>query len=160
MSSVEPMAFEPTESPESLALAERLLAVFDIVIKVTELRLPDALSEMLNLNQIRTMYLLRYETGLSQKEIAERLGLTPAAISKLVREMEHNGFVERHPDEHDARQMKLHLSDFGQNVVTHGEAMRVNAIAKVLSALSLDERRLVVELLERALEITQANGDN
>lgn len=143
---------------ETLELAERLLAVLDYVIKVTELRLPDQMSEVLNLNQIRTIYLLRYEPGLSQKEIADRLELTPAAISKLVREMEQNGFVERTPDSSDARQMNLSLSQYGLTAFEKGEGMRRTGIAKMLNSLSIDEQRLIVELLERALAISKAGN--
>lgn len=143
---------------ETLELAERLLAVLDYVIKITELRLPEDMAEALNLSQIRTIYLLRFEPGISQKEIADRLGLTPAAISKLVREMEQNGFVVREPDASDARQMKLWLSEYGRTAFEQGEGMRRDGVARMLNSLSIDEQRLIVELLERALAVSRAGN--
>ncbi len=148
------------EHNESFELAERLLLVLDVIIKVTEFRMPDDIANSLRMNQIRALYLLKYVPGISQKELAKQLNITPAAVSTTVRDMEKLNLVERQPDPADARQVKLYLSEYGQNVLAQGEEMRCNAVAKMLSALPIKEQRTIVEALEHALEITQnGNGE-
>jgi DNA-binding MarR family transcriptional regulator len=142
---------------ESFELAERLLLVLDVIVKVTEYRMPDDITNSLRMNQIRALYLLKYAPGISQKDLAEQLNITPAAVSITVRDMEKLNLVERQPDPADARQVKLYLSAYGKDMLAQGEEMRCNAVAKMLSVLPIEEQRAIVETLERALEMTQ-NG--
>ena len=105
------------ERSESFELAERLLLVLDVIIKVTEYRMPDDIMNLLRMNQIRALYLLKYAPGISQKDLAAKLNITPAAVSTTVRDMEKLNLVDRQPDPADARQVKLYLSDYGQNIL-------------------------------------------
>ena len=141
---------------ESFDLARRLLRVVDTITKITENCMPDDTGQ-LRLNQLRTMFLLRFEPGISQKEIAARLQITPAAVSTIVRDMEAMGLVERNPDPKDARQMKLYLSERGEALLKEGEDMRCGAVAGMLNMLPMEEQRAIIEALERALDIRQ-NG--
>ena len=49
----------------------------------------------------------------SQREVADRLGLDPVFVSKLVRTLEQNGLVERNDHPTDARAFALGLTDAG-----------------------------------------------
>jgi DNA-binding MarR family transcriptional regulator len=60
----------------------------------------------------------------SQRELADHTGLDPIYISKLVRAMEDSGLIERSPDDHDARAVRL-------TVTTHGAGVSDRAIARV-----------------------------
>lgn len=142
---------------ESLKLAKRLLRVIDVITKFAQQGLPEEFAE-LRINQIRTMYLLLHRPGMSQKDLAGLLQITPAAVSVIVRDMEAAGWIEREHDPDDARQMCLALTERGQALVASGDDMRYATVAKMLDALPLDEQRTIVEALERAFEITQ-NGN-
>lgn len=144
---------------ESFKLAKRLLRVIDVITKCAQQDLPEEFAE-LRVTQIRTMYLLLHQPGMSQKDLARLLQLTPAAVSVTVRDMEAAGWIERKPDLEDARQMCLALSERGQALVASGDDMRYAAVAKMLKALPLSEQQTIVEALERAFEITQnGNGE-
>src|SRR6185295_7797745 len=56
----------------------------------------------MTLNQIRALYILMHTPGMAQKELAEKLEITPAAVSTAVNRMEKLGLVERRPDSTDA----------------------------------------------------------
>jgi DNA-binding MarR family transcriptional regulator len=149
----------PGEHSESFELAKRLLLILDVIVKVTEFRMPDDIVNSLRMNQIRALYLLKLTPGISQKDLAEQLAITPAAVSTMVRDMEKLNLVERQPDPADARQVKLYLSNYGKDIFTQAEQMRCNAVAKTLSTLPIEEQRAIVEALERAFEISQNGND-
>jgi DNA-binding MarR family transcriptional regulator len=142
---------------ESVGLARRLLHVIDVITKFAEQGMPDDLAQ-LSINQARTLYLLLHQPGISQKDLADRLQVTPPAVSVTVRDMEASGWIERQPDPEDARQIKLALTKRGQEFILKGEKMRYNAVAQMLDVLPLKEQRAVVGALERAFEISQ-NGN-
>ena len=142
----------------SFELARRLLRVIDVITKFAEQGMPDDLAQ-LSINQARTLYLLLHQPGISQKDLAGRLQVTPAAVSVTVRDMETSGWIERQPDPGDARQIRLALTKRGQEFIVKGEEMRYNAVARMLDALPVEEQRAVVEALERAFEITQNGND-
>jgi DNA-binding MarR family transcriptional regulator len=47
------------------------------------------------------------------RQLAERLGMSDQGAAKIVNDMEHKGYVERHPDPDDGRIKKLRLSGRG-----------------------------------------------
>lgn len=54
------------------------------------------------------LVLLWSEPGLRQAMLAERLGVEPPTISRVVARMERSGLLERRRDPHDARLWRVH----------------------------------------------------
>jgi MarR family transcriptional regulator, organic hydroperoxide resistance regulator len=52
----------------------------------------------------------------TQRELADHTGLDPIYVSKLVRAMEGSGLIERSPDDHDARAVRLTVTRQGARV--------------------------------------------
>lgn len=113
----------------------------------------------LNGNQFRAMHLLLASPGMAQKELAEQLEVTPAAISTAVRQMERFGLLERKPDMQDARLMRLHLTADAQEVMREMNTHRWRGVANLLEGLPLSDQRMVVEALERALAARRQSED-
>jgi DNA-binding MarR family transcriptional regulator len=105
----------------------------------------------LTVNQIRALHILHHVPGMAQKVLAENLEVTPAAVSTAVKQLEKLGLVERRADEEDARQKRLYLSEYGANIITQNQKARNQTIARLLGTLTLEERRMIVEILERAV---------
>lgn len=147
------MSQERTVSSETYELADRLLRVFETLSKLVRYRVPPGIKEPLNLSltQVRILHLLFKHPGVSQKELADRLEVTPAAISQAVRALLAADLVERHSDPQDTRAWQLYLSPHGQNLVEGVLATQRQAVATLLSGLPLEEQYVVVEALERAL---------
>jgi DNA-binding MarR family transcriptional regulator len=133
----------------------RFLSVFEYIWKFARQRQPSRreahIMGRLHLNQMHMLGMLHKEPGISQKDLAERLQLTPAAISTAMREMVGFGLVDRRPDPYDARLMRLHLSKDGQKIFDDSQMIRCAGMADLLSALPLSEQQMIVEALERAL---------
>ena len=54
--------------------------------------------------------------GLTQKELARRMNITPASVAISIRRMEAEGLVIREGDERDARMLHLSLTDKGREL--------------------------------------------
>ena len=62
------------------------------------------------------MGLLYQHDGMSQKEMASALNLSPATMTVTLKRMEKAGLVCREMDEHDQRILRVHLSEQGRQM--------------------------------------------
>lgn len=60
---------------------------------------------------------LAEKDGQSQKELAEKMGITPATLNVMIVRMEKAGLVNRKPDAHDQRISRVYLT--GQGMDAH-----------------------------------------
>ena len=145
---------------ETNELAARFMRVFESSFKqMSQRRHHNHFFKDLSINKLHTLNMLYHHPGTAQKELAELLEITPAAVSTAVREMEAIGLIERRADEHDARLMRLYLSDEANQIVGENITHRHAAIAKLLSVLPIEEQHMIVSSLEKALLI-YTNHDN
>ncbi|MBL8153957.1 MAG: MarR family transcriptional regulator [Anaerolineae bacterium] len=149
------------ERQDTEALALRFMYVIEEAFKrlsESSTPMPSAMKE-LNFNQIRALHILHRQPGLVQKNLADGLRITPAAISTAVREMVTMGLIERRSDPNDARLMRLYLSDSADDMIRRAQLARVGAVANLLQALPYDEQLHIVVALEAALE-AHSNANN
>ncbi len=93
--------------------------------------------------------ILGLSAGLSQRALAERLGVLPSRLVLLVDELEARGLVERRDDPSDRRSYAIHLTDRGRTALRAlGVAAREHQ-DDLLAALSAPEREQLGELLRR-----------
>jgi MarR family transcriptional regulator, organic hydroperoxide resistance regulator len=153
----------PELHDETQELATRFMKVFEATFKHLSKHQSQQYNPVfreLNGNQFRAMHLLHTSPGMIQKDLAEQLEVTPAAISTTVRQMERFGLVQRRPDTVDARLMRLYLSEEAQKVIHEMTTNRWHVVAKLLEGLPLPEQRMVVEALERALAARLPSDDH
>jgi DNA-binding MarR family transcriptional regulator len=63
--------------------------------------------------QLRVMFLMRENPGVTAGELAQRLAVTPPTISGIVDRLVKLGLVRREDDESDRRLVRNHLNDKG-----------------------------------------------
>ncbi|MDB5745039.1 MAG: MarR family transcriptional regulator [Polaromonas sp.] len=87
--------------------------------------------------------------GLTQREIADRLGITEPSVQEMIRAMEKDGLVERRRDEADKRKIHIHLSPHARKLRKPLLAIsdEVNQIA--MSGLTPGDQQLLKLLLKR-----------
>jgi DNA-binding MarR family transcriptional regulator len=56
------------------------------------------------------------QEGLTHADLARRLRVRPATVTKMIQRMEKSGFVERRPDPADQRLSRVYLTDAGRLV--------------------------------------------
>src|SRR5438046_9121097 len=86
-------------------------------------RVSDYLSEHnLYVGQEMLLKCLWNQDGLSQKEIADLMGIQAATVTRMVIRMERAGFVERKTDLEDQRVSLVYLTDLGWSLESDVEA--------------------------------------
>ena len=88
-----------------------------------------------------------------QGELAGRLQLEKSTVSRLVRQMEGHGWIQRSSDRDDGRVILIRLTRQGRKTAAELVRARQRKFARIISAIPEDERAMVVEaisILERA----------
>jgi DNA-binding MarR family transcriptional regulator len=146
------MAHNHTPDSEARVLAQRFVKLFRELAMISNKQgLSEIIDEELNVNQIRALQLIRQEPGLTQKEVAESLEIKPSSASVAIRRLEEMQYLERHPDPDDGRVMRLYLGRRGQELVHRIEELQASIMIDLLGSLPLNEQRLVIDALERAV---------
>lgn len=114
--------------------------------------------------KLRTSHTLLFphldvEKGIRGTVLAERLGITKQAVSKLLKELEAGGVVERVRDPADARAQLVRLTDAGRRGMLDGldELKRLEAeLAGEIGILRMADLHEGLAALLAALEARQA----
>ena len=77
--------------------------------------------------------------------------VSPATISRMVKEMEWEGLVERFPDPDDGRVQQVRATDKGASLLQEGRRQRVAVLSTMLADLPPGDRGL----LDRAAQILE-----
>lgn len=89
------------------------------------------------------------QDGLTHSELAVRLHVTPATMSRMIRRMEKAGLVARKPDPADRRVSCVHLTQAGRDIRSAiVRAIRVIE-ADTFAGFNDEERALLRRLLEQ-----------
>ncbi len=89
------------------------------------------------------------EEGLSQSELADRLGLSPATITNALQNMERAGLVRREQDAEDQRISRVYLTETGQEIRSRAEALWQALEDRAFGGLSAGEQEQLHALLLR-----------
>ncbi len=103
----------------------------------------------LHVGQEMVLLQLWKEDGLKGSELADRLGVEPPTITRMIRRMESCGFVERRPDPADARSFRVHLTEKGRALEEPVARIWEEAEKKTLRGISPEETLVLRQLLAR-----------
>jgi DNA-binding MarR family transcriptional regulator len=87
----------------------------------------------------------------SQREISDQLGLDASDLVAVLDLLEQAHMVERRRDPHDRRRHAVVLTEQGEAAARRFAALQATAEDRALAALDPDERRLLVDLLNRVV---------
>lgn len=85
----------------------------------------------------------------TQAELVGRIGIEQPTIAKATTRMERTGFVERIPDPHDRRVIRLRLTEQGQAVVEAILAAWADVEATATNGLTQPETEQLTRLLNK-----------
>ncbi len=106
----------------------------------------------LHVGQEMVLLELWNEDGLKGGELAERLGVEPPTVTRMIRRMERCGFVERCPDPADARSFRVCLTEKGRALEEPVARIWEEAEEKTLRGISREETLVLRRLLARIRE--------
>lgn len=95
------------------------------------------------------MGLLYQHDGMSQKEMAGALNLSPATMTVTLKRMEKAGLVRREMDEHDQRILRVHLSEQGKQMWLKSADQIRCVTEELLEGFTPEEERQMREYLFR-----------
>lgn len=105
------------------------------------------------------LFHLRRHPGITPKELAERMEISPASVAVSVRRMESAGLVRREGDEKDGRVTHLYLTSAGEEMDTacaHGRDFMIDTLYE---GLSEEELATLYTLLSKMTANLQAAAD-
>ena len=113
----------------------------------------------LHVGQEMLLSYLWQEDGLTQSELAQRLGVQPATVCKMLGRMEAGGLIATRRDERDSRISRVYLSDEGQafqQALTHAWA---RLETRLLAGFTADEVIVLRQVLARLAENLTTRSD-
>ncbi len=130
------------------------------VIKSMHAGLKFPLAELtLSPPQIRIFFLIsKSQAGISVKELAEKIKVTPGAITQFVDTLVEKGLVRREEDPHDRRSLRIKLTPAGERKVHRFEQDYFEAACRIFAVLSDSEIEQLLGILTR-LESTAGKGN-
>ncbi len=121
-----------------------------VVREILEVKLVGEVSpDSLTLSQFHLLKLISLNGQHQMGEIAEFLGVSPAAATKNIDKLEGLGLVARNPSEVDRRATLISCSAKGRHLVERYERAKEARIAPVLTAFKKEELEQLTRLLER-----------
>ncbi|MBN2146294.1 MAG: MarR family transcriptional regulator [Anaerolineales bacterium] len=113
----------------------------------------------LHRGQPPVLFTLWEQEGLTHSELASRLQITPATITRMIQRMEKAGFVQRKPDPDDQRISRVYLTDAGRAIRSQVQAVWERMEVENFGGFS-DEERVILRhfLLQIRANLTRALG--
>ena len=106
------------------------------------------------------LHALWEKEGLTHSDLATRLHVTPATITKMIQRMEKAGFVERRPDSEDQRVSRVYLTDAGQAIQAEVHRVFRALEDESLAGFTVEERVLLRRFLLHIREnLVRATGE-
>ena len=113
-------------------------------------RVGELLAEVgLHVGQEMVLIELIEKDGLRGGELAERLGVEPPTVTKMLRRLERCGLVSRRQDPEDARSFRVYLTGEGRSLEEPVVRCWERVEEKTLAGMSAGERRTFHQLLTK-----------
>lgn len=103
------------------------------------------------------------QEGLPQNELAERLNITPATLTRMLQRMEKSGFLQRVADANDQRISRVYLTESGRQVQARVETMFRQMEAETFAGLTEEEllalRGTFLRIIQNLEKVTSGDSD-
>lgn len=97
------------------------------------------------------MYLSHADKMPTQKELADRFEVSPAAIATSMKRLEADGYIKREINENDTRQNMISITDKGREVVEFSKSTFEELDRKTYGCLTEDELLCLDRILTKML---------
>jgi DNA-binding MarR family transcriptional regulator len=138
---------ETTVSAEQLA--DQIARFLATAMRTSQTEVFQLVEELeLSMTQLKILHILDGSgKELTPSELAQFVGLSPAATGRAVDAMTRAGLVSRRDDESDRRVKRLMLTAVGSDAVAHITAARLQGLTRIVEGLDPDERSALSKAL-------------
>lgn len=112
------------------------------------------------LGEMRVLYEIGIQPGITAVEIGQKLDLDAAYLSRLIRKFRSEGLLRRTPSETDARSFHLELTQAGISQVDQTNAQQIEQTRAILSALSETDRNNLIESMKTIERLMARESEN
>jgi DNA-binding MarR family transcriptional regulator len=130
------------------SVIDSVLTASRVLVAIAARSLSD-IAEEVTLTQYRTLVVLASRGPQNMAGLAEAVGVTPATATRMCDRLVRKKLVTRRAERGDRRQVRLVLSKSGLELVTAVTNRRRREIEKVIEAVPLDERDVLIQALGR-----------
>ena len=95
------------------------------------------------------LFALWQQDGQTHSELAHRLHIKPATISRMIQRMEKSGYVKRHPDNDDQRVSRVFLTTHGRDIRVSVQEVFTQLEVEMLKGFTKEECAFLSDLLLR-----------
>ncbi|NIP56771.1 MAG: MarR family transcriptional regulator [Gemmatimonadetes bacterium] len=138
----------PASSPAEIRTADRLHSAAIHLLR--RLRVVDR-ETGLSGPRLSALSVVVFGGPVTVSELAAAEQVSAATVSRMTKEMEGDGLLERIPDPDDGRVQRIRVTGRGRRILEEGRRARVGVLAARIGALEPEDR----ELLDRAVEILE-----
>ena len=101
----------------------------------------------LNPSQAGILFILNSQGRLSQRQLAEQIGITPPSMTVTLRKLEELGYIRKEPYECDQRILRICLSEAGKECIGRLEFIMEEMEKILYQGFTVEERLLFRRLL-------------
>src|SRR5262245_53172081 len=101
----------------------------------------------IGLAQFSVLVVIAANPGLSQSDVADRLGIERARLVRLLDKLERRGLTQRLNSRNDRRSHALRLTREGHNALRRAKTLAALHEARLAEKLGADRRRLLIDAL-------------
>ena len=116
----------------------------------------------LNPSQAGILFILNSHGRLSQRQLAQKIGITPPSMTVTLRKLEELGFIHKEPDEKDQRIIRIRLSEAGKECIEKLKSIMDEMEEILYQGFSVEEkllfRRLLLAMRENLLNSKDFKG--
>lgn len=98
---------------------------------------------------VALLQIVRAGEGVTQRELAERVGIEGPTLVRILDALEHQGLIERCPVQGDRRAKQIRLTKVAQPVLTEINRIVNEVRREILVDVSRDELAACLEVLRR-----------
>lgn len=107
--------------------------------------------------QAGILFVLNRYGELSQRELADRIGVKPPSVTVALQKMEKNEYITRRPDERDQRITRIEITDKGKDCVKNMNQLVEQTENVLFRNMSTEEimllRRLILQMRDNILTV-------
>jgi MarR family transcriptional regulator, organic hydroperoxide resistance regulator len=98
------------------------------------------------------LFALWEQDGLTHGELADKLEITPATVTRMIQRMEKTGFVQRKPDDSDQRVSRVYLTEAGRLIRAKLQSVWDRMEVENFAGFNDEERVVLRSFLQRLRE--------
>lgn len=98
-------------------------------------------------SQAGILFILSCEGELSQRCLAEKIGIKPPSMTVALRKLEACGYISKEPDAEDQRIVRIRLSEKGKECIEALEGIMSDMEEVLYQGVTLEERMLFRRLI-------------